>query len=246
MPRFVSFRRRYRRRRPRRRRLTKRRPRRYFRRPIKRYLPLAGHNKQRAVKLRYVEDGLNLDASGGTPVYYVYRANSVYDPNYTGIGHKPTGFADMAEIYQYYVVLGSKITMRWTPTSTTNYNAGYFGIMKSKAAGSFATFANVDTILENRTIGKSWKTAGAIALSSGNARNAQVSKRYSTKKYFTIKNIMDNLSAFGAAVSTNPTTQAYYSCWVAPIASGMPAAGLNFCIIIDYIVLFYDLPDVIT
>jgi hypothetical protein len=42
---------------------------------------------------------------------YVYRGNSVYDPDYSGVGHQPTGFDNLATLYSRYRVLSSDITI---------------------------------------------------------------------------------------------------------------------------------------
>jgi hypothetical protein len=40
---------------------------------------------------RYNEPFIVANTTGGSPVQYVFRATSIYDPNYTGTGHKPYG-----------------------------------------------------------------------------------------------------------------------------------------------------------
>ena len=55
---------------------------------------------------------------------HTFRANSVFDPDWTGAGHQPTRFDQLAALYQRYEVLKSKIRVQFTtgqlqPTSTT-------------------------------------------------------------------------------------------------------------------------------
>jgi len=40
-----------------------------------------------------------------------FRANSCFDPDYTGIGHQPMYFDNLAAVYQRYRVIGCKITV---------------------------------------------------------------------------------------------------------------------------------------
>jgi hypothetical protein len=42
---------------------------------------------------------------------YIYRGNSVYDPDYSGAGHQPTGFDNLAALYARYRVLSSDIVV---------------------------------------------------------------------------------------------------------------------------------------
>lgn len=48
-------------------------------------------------------------AFAGSQVVY-YRGNSIYDPDYTGTGITALGFTDYQQLYDKYVVLGSKCT----------------------------------------------------------------------------------------------------------------------------------------
>lgn len=53
--------------------------------------------------------------AAGSPVVYVFRANSTWDPDFTGIGHQPMFRDEMAAQYRYYTVLNSKITFTFAP-----------------------------------------------------------------------------------------------------------------------------------
>jgi len=53
----------------------------------------------------------------GTPAVYLYRANSIYDPDYTGTGHQPYGHDEMALIYNRYRVFGVKYKITFTNQS---------------------------------------------------------------------------------------------------------------------------------
>lgn len=43
--------------------------------------------------------------------YNLYRGNSIYDPDYTGVGTRANGASEMANIYNKYKVMGSRITV---------------------------------------------------------------------------------------------------------------------------------------
>ncbi len=97
---------------PRRRRIRRRRRR---RRPRSR----ASMRMQRAkrapfpdqyrVSLRYGEQRLR--GPGTTVDNYVYRANSVFDPDLTGTGHQPMGFDQLAALYNRYRVTAVKYSI---------------------------------------------------------------------------------------------------------------------------------------
>lgn len=53
----------------------------------------------------------------------VFRANDLYDPDYTGVGHQPYGFDQLMTLYSHYTVLGSKIKVVFMNAS--GYKMGY-------------------------------------------------------------------------------------------------------------------------
>ena len=63
--------------------------------------------------LRYQET-LSLSSSSGALFGYVYNLNGLYDPNHTGTGHQPLYFDQLMTIYNHYIVIGAKITVKFT------------------------------------------------------------------------------------------------------------------------------------
>lgn len=68
--------------------------------------------------LRYCTS-ISLVASAGASAIYVFSANSLFDPDVTGVGHQPMYRDQYAALYENYVVLGSKITVEFV-----NHNTG--------------------------------------------------------------------------------------------------------------------------
>lgn len=56
--------------------------------------------QQKAV-LRYHEDFQIDPGTGGTPGFYVFRANSLRDPNFSGVGTQPRGYDQLSALYKY-------------------------------------------------------------------------------------------------------------------------------------------------
>lgn len=50
--------------------------------------------------------------SAGAIHSYYYSANSLYDPNRTGVGHSAMGFDQLKVLYDHFVVIASKIVVR--------------------------------------------------------------------------------------------------------------------------------------
>jgi len=68
--------------------------------------------------LRYCDD-FKLTSTAGATVSNVYRANGIFDPDYTGGGHQPLFRDAWVGLYDYYTVLGSKITVTYISLSAT-------------------------------------------------------------------------------------------------------------------------------
>lgn len=75
------------------------------------------------VRHKYV-DVITIPAgsSAGWPQLYQFRANSMYDPDYTGTGHQPLFRDEMAAQYNYYTVLSSFIKVLVPPENTQERN----------------------------------------------------------------------------------------------------------------------------
>lgn len=67
------------------------------------------------------------NTSGSTAVYQ-WRCNSLFDPNYTGSGHQPFYFDQVASIYSHYTVIGAKISVKVShgPSGGTAANCAIF------------------------------------------------------------------------------------------------------------------------
>lgn len=77
-----------------------------------RSLGALGFPKMLKVKHRYVGAPVQLNCVAGTMGTYIWSANSLYDPDYTSSGHQPMYFDQMSLIYNHYVVIAAKITLR--------------------------------------------------------------------------------------------------------------------------------------
>lgn len=62
-----------------------------------------------------------LDAGAAPAVaVHVLRASGLFDPDVTGAGHQPRGFDQIMLLYDHYVVVGSKITVKIPSDNSTH------------------------------------------------------------------------------------------------------------------------------
>lgn len=65
------------------------------------------------VTFRYFDSPV-LNAAAGATAVHIYRTNGLFDPDLTGVGHQPRGFDQLMPLYDNYVVIGAKITVRFS------------------------------------------------------------------------------------------------------------------------------------
>lgn len=175
------------------------------------------------VKMRYVET-IHL-APSVTGAAHIFRANSVYDPNLTGVGHKPNGNNQLSAFYDHYTVLGSKINIKTStaaPSTTPSYACGVY------LADDSAAITTYDTIAEQ---GK-----GRYKISTSGDGSINLSNTFSAKKYFGVTDTDDNRDLRGVmgSAGTNPPEEAMFVVWAQSMTGGA-TSNVDIIVQIEYI-----------
>lgn len=197
-----------------------------------------GIPNSRMVKLRYSDNftlGDDLTASG-VSTQQVFRANSLYDPDYTGTGHQPRYFDQWTTMYGRYVVLGSKIRVNChaAAAGTSNVSNGLLAVQLAQYIGSTTIPNSMSDILEANNC-----SMVPIHNQEVGRTSRRCVKTYSARKFFRIKDVKDNQADLGAAYNANPTKPAYFLVKAVGATAGtMPTI---YCTaIIDYIALLTE------
>jgi len=74
--------------------------------------------------LRYSMTYTSLAATSGIPTGYVFRANDLFDPDFTGSGHQPMGFDQMMNSYNHFCVIRAKLTVTFRNLSAGPCSVG--------------------------------------------------------------------------------------------------------------------------
>lgn len=188
-----------------------------------------GFPATKVIPMRYCET-VTLSAAAGTMAKYVFRANSIYDPNYTGTGHQPSGHDQWSAFYGRYTVIGAKMRAYNTDSAVSQAYPFVYGIQLNTDLATVAS--QYDVIIEQ----------GRDKFSFHNSnydRKRGVMKGYSPKRFFNLTNIKDNMLTHGSHFGANPTEEALFTLWAQDQAKSN-AVGNNFVVIIDYMVLLSE------
>lgn len=174
------------------------------------------------VKLRY-SDYITLNSGIGQTAYWTFRANDLYDPDVTGVGHQPRGFDQWMNMYNKFVVIGSKITVRFSSDQTPAQIVGV--VCNTTTMGS----TDITDYMEDRAV-------RSTILENDAPRT--LSQVFGHKKWFKNKPMSDDVVQGSA--SSSPSNQVYYGVFSASAANGSDAGTVNAYVVIDYIAVVFD------
>lgn len=148
-----------------------------------------------------------------------FRANSLYDPDYSGGGNQPLffqtlcGATDGTQPYTNYRVCGAKVKAYFINDNTGTATVGLFFIhWRYGGAGTLDTISDVGTQPNTR------QTDVGVANSNKGIRMLQT--YISMKKMMGLKDIKDDDNT-SASYLTNPYKQVYLDVGYVPYSSGV-------------------------
>ncbi len=226
-------------------------PRRYWAKKKKKYVPrkrtnyrrrprntnimgyVSGMPKTRRARLRYA-DTISLTSTFGAIGQHHFVANACHDPDVTGTGHQPMGWDNWKALYNHYVVVGSKITVK--------IMAGD-GVSTPDAAIQ-GCFLNDNTTLPYTTAdGYIESKKGSYRTLSFDRKTLTYHTNYSAKNFFNLSDIKDNVNRIGADIASNPTETANFSLYFFDLTGS--TSTIRCMIVIDYIVDFSEPIDML-
>ncbi len=85
----------------------------------------APFSNDQTVKLYYADSIPLTVGTAGISTEYVFRLNSIFDPDLSGTGHQPYGHDTLALIYLHYEVMGCYVKLEWSDPSADGMYVGY-------------------------------------------------------------------------------------------------------------------------
>lgn len=157
--------------------------------------------------------------------FHVFRANSIYGPNYTtGNGetpHQAMGYNQANANYEHYVVLGAKATFKFTTTDVHPVRVGV--ITQSDLTSTCATM----NICQENNLGKT-----AIVTAD---KPVTLTARYSPKNMFGVRNT-DMVANLRSAFEADPVETAGFAVLVANQDATLGAHKIYIDVKIEYFV----------
>lgn len=155
--------------------------------------------------------------------YYLFCANSIYDPNYTGTGHRPLYTSQCQAVYNHWVVTNSRITANFIQTETMP-TANLVCLVDDDANPNLS----VGFLAQERPGARS-------ACQVPGAGTVYVKQWYNAEKMFGGDPLAD--SKLQGSVAANPEEEAYFVVWVEgdPASAGITAFSLNVRIEYDVV-----------
>lgn len=189
-----------------------------------------GHGFPRKLQIthRYTEL-IQLIQATNVPQQYRWSCNSLYDPNSSGIGHQPYYFDQLAALYDHYVVIGSKATIRIVPTT--------------QIVGLYTCFINDDTVTSISDPSQQSEVQTAKTHLTGLTHTGPwtTTLKWSAKKMFG-GSVLSNTELQGTS-SANPTEQSYFNVNVVN-ADYVTGATFDVYIMCEYIAIWKELKDI--
>lgn len=188
-----------------------------------------GFPKKALVSHTYLTSHTMTCTSGAMNIRY-FRANGMYDPDHTGTGGQPLYFDQLTAVYRHFQVIGSKITIRWSQSSTANI------------AFRVGCFLNDDTSASSSTYDQLGEQSSAKVshLGPGSDKVLTMTNHFSTKKIFG--KMSTGADSLKGSVSADPTEQALYTLFFQPIDQ-VTTQNINFTCKIEYLAIWSELQD---
>lgn len=211
------------------------------RRKKPRRISLGGFPRTKMVRLRYVQQ-IRLNATPTAPAVVAFRANSLYDPYVSGVGHQPANFDRLSAIYQNFTVLGSRIRCTNINPETVAIS-GIQGVLLAADPNAIAeiylatgiTSTGADSVMEQSLQGNKLQSYGTR---TGAQVTPLVIKNYfSAKKFFhrTASAVISSGNCSHTALA-NPEMEAFFLVYALPIQNTDPG-NLTVLCEIEYIAM---------
>lgn len=188
-------------------------------------LPIGGPRKE-VVKLRY-NGAACLDLTATGAAYHIFQANSMFDPDHTGVGHQPRGFDQYMTRFDHYTVIGAKIRV-----DAVNRQATTQGVVVACTTQDNNTqLVGLDDIME-------YPKKHHKILTNDTPRTS-LTQNYSCRKFFGGIKPLSDVNQRGSAAA-NPLEGCYFGVYCNTMDAAIGSNCIDILITMDFIVAFTE------
>ena len=187
---------------------------------------------KKIVKMPYCTS-LGLNPGPGGVISHVFRANSIYDPDYTGVGHQPLTHDQYELFYEEYRVVRAELKVTPIAVNGTTQTPGVWGAFVD--ADPVFSYSTSTACIEDKERTKSWKIHSGIQGALYNDNYSLPIKRVFNAKKFLTPDGAENGVPFGS----NPASgeySAYFQIWAGSPDNSNDPGTLYYMVEIDYYV----------
>lgn len=189
-------------------------------------------NRTCIAKLRYCET-FQLTPAASVIGSYVFRANDLYDSNFTGTGHQSMGFDEIMANYQHFTVIGSKITCTFNNANASGSSPPYLAAVSLNSSSNDHP-TNTSALKERartryKLVGNPYGASGQTTLTY----------KFSAKRFFHVKAIVGE-SQYKGTVGASPSEQAFFYIYVANDPQNAAIGTINCSVMIQYYAIFSE------
>lgn len=180
-----------------------------------------GIPKKLIVTLRYYQPYVTADPPAGGVLTNVFRANSIFDPDFSGVGGQPLGTDQYFALYSVCTVKKSKITV-------TAINTGTSGVIYGATLSpSSTTLLTAKEYVEQQTTGYAYQQASLHSI------NQTAKSSFDAKVFFDVKDPSDE-DDLQCSSGLNPVRPAYYHVWVGAYSGAADPTASTMNVLIEY------------
>lgn len=170
---------------------------------------------------------------------YQFRANDLFDPDFTSTGTQPRGFDQIMAFYNHFTVVKSRFRVTVSQPTLTSTGNQFVAVYLSGASGDYTTSTGLSTIIE--TIPERLRDWGFV----GTANNS-VSQHYRSKwipfdmvSFFGKQANVLNAN-FQGTTSSSPAEQAFFNITVGSWDQSSDTDSVRIQVEIEFTAMFSE------
>jgi len=200
---------------------------------------VAGFPMELRTTLRYC-DSIQLNSASAAIDKYVFRMNSLFDPDLTGTGHKPYFMNTYNTIYGRYCVLGSKLTAEFSAVPEEINHAAVSTLNGPIVCAVWGDPTSTNTSTLSTALETNTSMSRLISGGNGGNNTCTLSTTYSPESKLGLANDDDTVTA---GVGANPS-----QVWYGVVAVADAGVSIDTDVIVkiqmEFRVRFFQLQDI--